>query len=225
MADPRVRLFTHPISHYCVSAERMLAFKGIPFTRVRVPYHDRRALVDVSGQDYIPTMLWDRTVVRWDEIPAFLDRQRATPALRPPRIAALADVLENWGHQVVEERVWRAVVTEMLPALAPAERWAFEEMQNRARGPWHVLEARRAEFAKEAGEYLARVDRMLADRTWILDEPSVADFGVYGAISPWWTAGRATPPRLRNLRRWAVRIGRLPRGRPTASDVRPTPAP
>jgi len=26
------------------------------------------------------------------------------------------------------------------------ERWVFEEMQTRARGPWHVLESRRAEF-------------------------------------------------------------------------------
>jgi glutathione S-transferase len=207
---PKVRLFLHPISHYCVSAERMLAFKQIPFEATLVTYHDRQELLRVSGQDYIPTLVWGKKVVTWKEIPAFLDEVAPEPQLLPPGRAALAATLENWGHQVVEERVWRAVVTEMLPQLSTeVERWVFEEMQTRSRGPWEVLRHRKKEFVRDLSEYFRLIDGMLEGRDWLLDRPTVADFGVYGALSPWWTAGHPTPRRFVRLRDWAGRIDRL----------------
>lgn len=207
---PRARLFFHPISHYCVSADRMLAYKRVPYQRVYVPYHDHQAVLRATGQDYIPALLWNGTAVPWSEIPDFLDRERAEPPLLPPGVAGLARTLENWGHQVVEERVWRAVVTEVPPVLRDdRERWVFEEMQTRARGPWHVLQARRPEFIEELQHYFGLVDEMLRGRDWVLERPTVADFGIYGGVSPWLTVGRAIPPRFPNLRRWVGRIAKL----------------
>jgi glutathione S-transferase len=206
----RVQLFTSPISHYCVSAERMLAFKGIRWESIYTPYHDRRELLRRTRQDYLPALLWNGRFVRWDEIPAFLERRRPEPTLFPPQHAALARALENWGHQVLEERVWRAVVTRVPRLLRTEhERWVFEEMQTRARGPWHVLEHRRAEFVRDLRPYLALVDEMLTGRDWILDEPSLADFGVYGSLSPWWSVGERTPAAFRRLIAWARRIASL----------------
>jgi glutathione S-transferase len=209
MAD-RVELFTSPISHYCVSAERMLAFKGIPWKSIYTPYHGRRELLRRTHQDYIPALLWNGRFVRWDAIPSFLEKRRPTPTLLPAGRAALAQALENWGHQVLEERAWRAVVTRAPRLLRTEhERWVFEEMQTRARGPWHVLERRRSEFARELRPYLTLVNAMLADRDWILDEPSLADFGIYGSLSPWWTVGERIPTRLAALNGWAQRIASL----------------
>ncbi len=206
----RVRLFTLGISHYCVSAERMLAYKGIPFERIYAPYHDRQELLRATGQDYVPALVWGGKSVTWGGIPDFLDRVRPEPPLLPAESAGLARALENWGHQVVEERVWRAVVTEVPPVLHDArERWVFEEMQTRARGPRHVLEARRPEFVEELQPYFGMVDQMLEGHDWILGRPTVADFGIYGGISPWLTVGHPIPPRFRNLARWAARIGKL----------------
>jgi glutathione S-transferase len=82
----------------------------------------------------------------------------------------------------------------------------FEEMQTRARGPWHVLEQRRGEFVRELRPYLAMVNGMVADREWILDEPSLADFGVFGSLSPWWTTGERIPASLPALGRWVRRV-------------------
>src|SRR4030066_2269243 len=107
-------LYSMPISHWCVSADRMLAFKGVAF------------------------------------------------------------VLEQWSHAVTEEKVWRYVVTKIPPVLRDDhERWVFEEMQTRARGPWHVLEMRREEFRKDMVTALAMVEAMLEGKDWMLGTPSL----------------------------------------------------
>ena len=199
-----------PISHWCISAERMLAFKGVKFENVYVPYHDKRQLIEATKQDYVPALKWDGKFVAWFDIPEFLERKVKAPPLYPKLEGGLAKVIENWGHAVLEERVWRAVVTEVPPVLHDDhERWVFEEMQTRARGPWHVLQSRKPEFEKEMVEHLEMVEKMLEGRKWILGQPSVADFGVYGAMSPLFTVGRKVPASLKGVRAWASRIESL----------------
>src|SRR5205823_207087 len=138
--------------------------------------------------------------VMWYDIPDFLERQKPSPTFYPWNNKGLPVTVEEWGHQVLEERVWRYVVTKIPPVLRDDhERWVFEEMQTRARGPWHVLEMRRAEFREDMNKHLGMVDQMLAGRDWLLGEPSLADFGVYGSLSPPLTIGEALPkecPRL-----------------------------
>ncbi len=208
----QVRLYTMPISHYCVSAERMLALKGIRYESVHVPYHDKRRLLRETGQDYVPALRWGRTVVPWKEIPDLLEKKRPLPPLFPAGLAGEAALLQHWAHQVLEERVWRAVVTRVGRSLGdPVERWVFEEMQTRARGPWHILEAREPEFRREMEEHLAMVERALEGREWILGRPSVADCAIFGAISPLVTAGGSIPGRYRRLRRWYARVARIGR--------------
>src|SRR3989442_249101 len=137
-------LYSMPISHYWVCADRTLAFKGVSFDTKYVPYHDKRALIKATGQDYVPTLVWDGKPVMWHDISDCLEREHPKPTLYPWGQKGLAATLENWGHQVLEERVWRYVVTKVPPVLRDDhERWVFEEMQTRARGPWHVLEMRR----------------------------------------------------------------------------------
>lgn len=207
----RAKLFVHPISHYAVSADRMLAYKGIRAERRIVPYHDRRELLRATGQDYLPALVWNGRVVTWSRIPAFLDRVSPSPPLVPAKHAAVARALENWGHQVLEERVWRAVVTRAPRTMRDeVERWVFEEMQTRSRGSFAVLRARQAEFRRELWKYFGLVDEMVTGRDWVLEEPSVADFGMFGAISPWLTVGEKIPARFPKLASWVRRIRMIP---------------
>lgn len=199
-----------PISHYCISADRMLAFKGISFDTIPTAYHDRQALIKATGQDYVPTLIWDGRPVMWYDIPDFLEGVQPSPTLYPWGQKGLATALEHWGHQVLEERVWRAVVTKVPPFLGDdRERWVFEEMQTRARGPWHVLEMRRAEFEEDMLKHLAMVEAMLEGREWVLGKPSVADFGIYGSLSPLLTVGESIPSKFPNLARWCEEIQSL----------------
>lgn len=203
-------LFSMPISHYCVSANRVLAFKKVAFRIEDVPYHDKRKLIAATGQDYVPALVWDGTNVPWFRIPEFLEEKVPEPTLYPDGQKGLATALENWGHNVLEERVWRYVVTKV-PAILhdDHERWVFEEMQTRARGPWHVLEARRDEFRDDMVKHLEMVESMLEKQDWILGEPSLADFGIYGSMSPLLTVGEPIPKGLPRVRAWAKRIQAL----------------
>lgn len=204
------KLYFHPISHYCVSAERMLAFKGIDFETIPVRYDDRQELIKATGQDYVPTLIWNGKGVVWYDIPDFLEMTKPEPTLYPYGNKGLATALENWGHQVIEERVWRYVVTKVQPVLRDdRERWVFEEMQTRSRGPWHILETRRDEFRKDMLTYLGMIDSMLNGREWLLGQPSLADFGVYGSLSPLLTVGEKVPKELPRLATWVNRIQAL----------------
>jgi glutathione S-transferase len=203
-------LYGYPISHYCVSAERMLAFKGVPFDPVYVSYSDKRELIRATGQDYVPVLSWDGKVVTWEEIPDFLEQKKPNPTLYPGGTRGLAQALENWGHQVLEERVWRYVVTRVPPLFTDeVERWVFEELQTRARGPWSILEHRREEFRVDMEKHLQLVEEMLAGREWLLEAPSLADFGVFGGLSPLLTIGEEVPPRFSRTRAWVERIQHL----------------
>lgn len=206
----RPLLYSMPISHYCVAADRMLAYKGIAFDTEYVPYHDKRELIKATGQDYVPTLVWDGKPVMWYDISDFLEKVRPRPSLYPKGQKGLATTLEHWGHQVLEERVWRYVVTKVPPVFRDdGERWVFEEMQTRARGPWHVLEMRRDEFREDMVEHLGMVESMLDGRDWVLGEPSLADFGVYGSMSPLLTVGEKVPKELPRLARWVNRVRAL----------------
>ncbi|HYS72247.1 MAG TPA: glutathione S-transferase family protein [Thermoplasmata archaeon] len=208
----RPTLYSMPISHWCISAERMLAFKGLPFDTKYAPYHDRQELIAATGQDYVPTLIWDGKAVMWYDIPDFLEARRPEPTFYPSGQKGLAVALEQWAHAVVEEKVWRYVVTKIPPVLrSEQERWVFEEMQTRARGPWHVLEARREEFLKDMVKELGRMEAIFDGREWMLGQPSLADFGAYGSVSPLFTIGETIPKDFPNLAAWATRIQKLGR--------------
>ncbi|MCI4361036.1 MAG: glutathione S-transferase C-terminal domain-containing protein, partial [Thermoplasmata archaeon] len=64
---------------------------------------------------------------------------------------------------------------------------------------------------------LGMVDAMLAERPWVLGEPSLADFGLYGSLSPWLYVGRPIPTGLPHLARWVDRIRSL-RAEPGAAQ-------
>jgi len=203
-------LYSMPISHWCVSADRMLAFKGVDHDTVSVPYHDKTELIAATGQDYVPTLVWDGTPVMWHDIPDFLERTVPEPTLYPWGNKGLAVVIEQWAHAQLEEKVWRYVVTKIPPVLRDdRERWVFEEMQVRGRGPWHILESRREEFQKDMVKELGRLDMALIGREWLLGQPSLADFGVYGSLSPLLTIGESIPKDMPQLGAWVARIQAL----------------
>src|SRR2546422_1009111 len=168
----RPLLYSMDISHYCIAADRMLAFKGVAFDTRPVPYHDKQELIKATGQDYVPTLVWDGKIVAWQDIPDILEAAQPKPTLYPWGQKGLAILLEHWGHQVLEERVWRYVVTKVPPVLHDdRERWVFEEIREgdlRLRAGLHVADRGLARlqlaFAQEdcgAGSNRVRVVEVL----------------------------------------------------------------
>src|SRR5213593_4561861 len=99
----RAVLYSMPISHWCVSADRMLVFKGIPFETKHALYHDRQELIAATGQDYVPTLMWDGKPVMWYDIPEFLEKEKPEPTFYPWGQKGLATAIDQWSHAVTEE--------------------------------------------------------------------------------------------------------------------------
>src|SRR2546430_16487681 len=95
----RPLLYSMPISHYCISADRMLAFKGVPFDTQYVPYHDKTELIKATGKDYVPTLIWEGKPVVWSAIPDFLEREGPKPPFSRWGRTGPLTVLRPWDHQ------------------------------------------------------------------------------------------------------------------------------
>ena len=65
---------------------------------------------------------------------------------------------------------------------------------------------RRDEFRQDMNKHLGMIDSMLDGRNWILGEPSLADFGIYGSMSPLLTVGERVPREFPRLAAWVSRI-------------------
>ncbi|MCI4324905.1 MAG: glutathione S-transferase family protein [Thermoplasmata archaeon] len=219
----KVRLYYGAWSHYCVCAGIQLAMKQVEAEFVPVPYHDKTDLIAATGQDYIPALSWDGKIVPWTAIPDFLEAECPMPTLYPSTQRGLATLIDRWGHQVLEEKAWRFALPKLPEIFTDArERWVFEEIQSRLRGPWHLLETRRAEFGEALDEELAWIDTTLQGREWLLGEPSLADCGVYGGLSPIRTVGEPIPEKFPNLAKWVERLETLRYGgAPGDARVRP----
>lgn len=199
-----VLLYDLPLSHYCVKVKRILEHKGIAYDTERAPYHDRQDLLAVSGQDYVPYLLWEDEGVVWPEIPDFLEKKVPEPTIYPGGTRNLARIMEHWAHNVVEEAVWKFVVADAVKTFDdPREAWVFEEMQTRSRGPLELMKQRQPEFLQGVVKTLAPVEDRLTESRYLLgDAPSLADFALYGAVWPIHFTGNAIPTALPHVKTW-----------------------
>jgi len=206
-----VLLYDLPLSHYCVAAKKMLAHKGVAFATERAPYHDRQDLLAVSGQDYVPYLLWEDEGVVWGDIPAFLEGKVAQPTLYPDGQRHVAEMLAQWAHGIVEEAGWKCVAFDALKTFDDArERWVFEEIQTRTRGPLEVLNLQKQAHLQSLVKTLAPAEARLGETPYLLGaDVSRADFALYGALHIFPFTGNKFPDALTNVRAWWDRVDKL----------------
>lgn len=202
-------------SHYCEKARKILGFKRIPFELVTVPYGDHQAVIKASGQDYVPYVeVPGEKGVLWPDVADWAERKTSEPSLYPgsdPRTTrARCRVLESWAHNVVEEMVWRYVVSDVPRVLRGQERWIFVEMQERKRGPLEIMAHRKPEFLAGVKEACGLAQDLLDGNDFLLgNEPSLADFAVYGGLHPLKFTGNEIPKEFAALRAWHGRVDAL----------------
>jgi len=197
-------LYQEPFSHWCTKVRKILNHKGIKHEIRNVAYHDKRELIEATGQDYVPAIVDNGKIITYPDIPDYLEAMEPNPTIYPNGTRALAKAIENWAHHRVEEIIWRYIVTDFPKTFKDdVERWVFVELQERARGPLEVLEARKPVFKADVDTHLEIVDGMLKDRKFLLtDAPSLGDFAMFGAIYPLEYSGNELPRQFRNLQAW-----------------------
>jgi len=211
-----VKLFYLRPSHYCEKARAILAYKEIPYELVDVPYGDHTQVIAASGQDYVPYLEvpWgNKKGVLWHEVADWAEAARGDPSLypdpNPQRKRAASRLLEHWAHQVVEEAVWKFVLPDVPARLREGrERWIFVELQERKRGPLEVLALQRASLREGVVQVCMLAQDLLKDQEYLLgNEPSLADFALYGALHPLKFTGHEIPKEAELLRAWHARVG------------------
>lgn len=212
-----VLLYDLPLSHYCVKARRILDHKGFAYQTEYAPYHDRQDLLAVSGQDYVPFLLWEDEGVTWERIPDFLEAKKATPTLYPDGSRNVARMIEHWAHHVVEEAAWRVVAADARKTFRdPREAWVFEEIQRRSRGDLDEYAKRKPQFLEALVETLRPLEDRVAESPFVLGRaPSLADFALYGALHCLPYTGNDVPRALPATRAWFDRVAAIPSARVT----------
>lgn len=206
-----VLLYGLDISHYVVKVKRVLAYKGIPYEFEYAPYHDRQDLLAVSGQDYVPYLLWEDQGVTWAEIPDFLEQKKPSPTLYPSGEKHLVKLVESWAHDVVEEMAWRIAAPGARKTFKdPREAWVFEEIQMRKRGDLDELAAQKPKHEKALVGTLASAEARFGEAPYLFGAaPSLADFALYGALHCLPHTGNEIPKAVPNTRAWFDRVGKL----------------
>ena len=206
-----VLLYGMDLSHYVVKVKRILAYKGIPYEFEYAPYHDRQDLLAVSGQDYVPYLLWEDKGVAWYDIPDFLEQKKPVPTLYPGRQQHLNKIMESWAHDVVEEMAWRVAAPGARKTFKdPREAWVFEEMQIRKRGDLDELAAQKPKHEAALVKTLQDAEARLGETPFLWGaEPALADFALYGALHCLPYSGNEVPKALPKTRAWFERVGKI----------------
>jgi glutathione S-transferase len=140
--------------------------------------------------------------VTYSKIPDFLEQLKPTPTIYPDKTKALTKAIENWAHYRLEDVVWQYTVVDFPKTFKDdLERWVFVEIQELKRGPLQLMETRRPEFQADMEAHLQIVEDMLNDHHFLVsDSPSLADFAVFGAVSPLIYSGNSFPVKYAKLR-------------------------
>ena len=166
-----MRLYGFPYSTNMERVQLALAHKDLAAEYVAVSVDDRSIVREVSGQDLVPVLVNDDTVV-FDSprIIEYLDREFPVPPLFPPGPGRRAEmkVFIDWFN-----RVWKVP-----PNAIEAELGKAEPDQQRITA-----------WRQEMSDSLQTFDDMLAGRDYLMGEFSAADciawpFLRYAAIIP-----------------------------------------
>jgi len=212
----KVTLYYLRPSHYCEKARAILVYKKIPFKLVNIPYGQHQEVIKVSGQDYVPYIdVPGQKGVTWSQVPDWAEKTKPHPTIYPgsdPQGSrALSRVIEHWAHNVVEEYVWRYVVADMPRTFSdPQERWIFIELQERKRGPLEIMAERKREFLAGVDEVCGLAEDLLGEKNFLINEnPSLADFALFGAVHPLKLSGNKIPRTFHKLRSWHSRMASI----------------
>jgi len=204
-------LYGMDLSHYVIKVKRILAYKGIPYQFEYAPYHDRQDLLAVSGQDYVPYLLWEDKGVTWAEIPDVLEQKKPTPTIYPGGQRNLVKIVDSWAHDVVEEMAWRVAAPGARKTFKdPREAWVFEELQMRKRGDLDELAAQKPKHERALVATLKDAEARFGEAPYLFGpDPSLADFALYGALHCLPYSGNEIPRALPNTRAWFERVAKI----------------
>jgi hypothetical protein len=88
-------------------------YKKIRYRVSRVGAHDKRELIQATGQDYVPALVEGKEIITYANIPDYLETIAPDPSIYPDGLKGTAKAIENWAHYRLEDIVWQFSVPDM----------------------------------------------------------------------------------------------------------------
>ena len=204
-------LYEEPWSHWCVKVRKIMDYKKIKYRVSRVGAHDKRELIQATGQDYVPALTEGKQIITYPDIPDYLETIAPDPSIYPNGSRGTAKAIENWAHYRLEDIVWQYSVPDLPSTFKDdLERWVFVELQETKRGPLERLRENRPALKAQMQLHFQILEEMLTEHSFLLgDKPSLADFAAYGALTPLSYSGNNVPDEFNNLRAWHQTIEKI----------------
>jgi glutathione S-transferase len=186
-------------------------YKKIKYRVSRVGAHDKRELIEATGQDYVPALVDGKQIITYSNIPDYLETISPDPTIYPNNAKGMAKAIENWAHYRLEDIVWQYSVPDMPKTFRDdMERWVFVEMQEIKRGPLEALETNRPKLKVQMLQHFQILEDMLGDHKFLIgEEPSLGDFAVFGALSPLTYSGSSIPSEFSRLTTWQQTVEKI----------------
>jgi len=216
-----IQLYTHPVSPFGIGIEKILKSYSIPHDVIKIPYSDRRVIVEKTGGAYyrIPLLVDDGVAV-WDktdlgqELARRLD-QKYELGLFPEHLEGIQYILARYIEGEIESvgfKINDIDYESWLPDLY--DRVMFVRHKERRFGDGCLKEwaASESKLLGELTELLVPLDAMLKASPFLIDtQPRFVDFDLYGVLGNFMFSGRQQiPARLTSLIAWRERMDSLP---------------
>lgn len=193
-----MQLYDADFSPNCLRVRAVAYELGVPLEIVDVALRSKNAeLTSLNPNGKVPVLV-DGDFVLWESraINAYLARLHPERGLYPQDVRRAA-LVDQWS-------LWQAI--HLGPAM---QKVAFERVFKARFGMGPPDEAVAAASLEEARRYLAVLEPRLADRAWVVDDLSVADFALASTFTFRKAAGIALDD-FPNVSAWIARVEALP---------------
>lgn len=200
-----MKLYSGPLSLFSRKVEIALREKGLPFSRVAVPFSQERGydpkhpdVVAANPKGQVPVLV-DGALTLYDSTVILEYLEDAYPA--PPLYPAAADRARCRQDELFADEVM------LVPLRALMHR---TELRSADPARWDAAEAGTRAAEDVIAAQLAALDRRLGERTYLCGAFGVADIAVFMAVL---YGQRLAGPPLRDyaaLSAWFVRLGERP---------------
>lgn len=210
-----ITLIQFPWSPFCITIRHILRQHRIPHWVRNIPAHDRTAIIRATkGRGYtVPCVVDGRVAVAdftdfGQEVARYINRKYRL-GLFPADKEGLQAILARYIENDLEGVGFKVNDSYLIPTRSQIERTMLirHKEQKFGRGCIQQWAHDRAKLNWQFATLLEPLDNMLAAADFLTgDCPRFVDYDLYGILGNYLYTGKTKLPKLKNLRRWCVRM-------------------
>ena len=207
----QINLYQYPISPFTEKVRRVLTFKKLKWNPIDCHFEDKTNLLEITKGAWtrVPVLEWDGEVVYNSvDIIKWLERKVPTPAVIPPAMYGLCEIIDNWADNTLFMPILFLTIPDLLDGI-PDEK--LKANREKLIGMSTAKMRENAATHREAlAVYCRMLDEQMAGKDFVLGGGfTLADASLY---HPFYFLSLipnnfGLTDGYKNLRRWYERVG------------------